>query len=899
MKQKTLAIMSLVFLILLDSIVVAENIIPAYVRGRTASSSFDFTFNFTSDVTCNDVLKTVETTIATDANGIGFASLDISDLTTPPAYMCEYQDGVLIAAHIWNDLITRNITANLFGDGTDYYMISQLALDSNASTACSDGRYLDGSGLCINFNDTVKRLFAEQNIVLNATSIFTEVGTFTGGDLSSVQVLGDDETYNVTEVTGSPGFTININFTNVTNFNTVALRGKYTGGAGHTVELELLRVSTNTWEERAKITDQMDFGVTTFDVFIGSDFINTSVGNGTVQFRINHDDNGINTHKYELDAVFIGQVAGLVSGGDLEDLTGRDNACSLLPDVFCKDGSKVMTGNLNVSDNNVTGVECILPIDESGMLCWDDTFEWIIGNALYFLTSGANPAIASITGTISFSDDNTVTLGNSTADILKTDRLQKISVTENDYISLTKDGISNTDIEVYMNDKPILTFVEDTFPVTPGMVYGNFENDDYDWIFRTENNNATLFIDASTDTVGFNGSVEKNDNPINSTVELDKRYLQNDSSVNFSDVTILKDLVVTENGTMNRLTLGSATDNPGRVINAERDYTTVASNIFGMVFTPIVTPSTSSNKQVFGFAVYPNLKGAFGYEGVYGFFAQPKDRHTAGTLATLVGFAVQIFKDNIGTLNKGYGIQIQNPFHTAGTINTLYGIRILEQTKGTENWQILLDGGDSLMDCDDCEFWFGEGASERTDMFISWDGADGVINTTTGDLHILNNTGYGTIVYGNAVEMSTIFDKSEGSALDLIKDSDEYRNPDRSINKSSHYAYTQIRVKDGDNCTEELDLREYCYLNQLNDNVLCSETQEEPTPNGFTEIIRDYNRTVCGTKLVDGLDVGKRRATMEQAVYELGEENCNDRLTVLENCIINSENFIELQECIK
>lgn len=109
MNNKRLAVISLIFLIMLDGYVLAENIIPAYIRGREGETTYDFTFNFTSDSGCNNVLKEVTTTITTDINGIGFASLDISDLTIPPSYMCEYQDGVLIAAHIWNDIISKHI----------------------------------------------------------------------------------------------------------------------------------------------------------------------------------------------------------------------------------------------------------------------------------------------------------------------------------------------------------------------------------------------------------------------------------------------------------------------------------------------------------------------------------------------------------------------------------------------------------------------------------------------------------------------------------------------------------------------------------------------------------------------------------------------------------------------
>lgn len=256
--------------------------------------------------------------------------------------------------------IINPVSLYLYNDSdTLYFNEAQLNItidarippDTNVTTECGDGNYLDGDGVCYHFNDSVKILFSEEQVVYNASVIVTEVGTLDAGDLNSIKQLADGDTYNVSEVSGTPGFLININFTNVVNFNTVAIRGMYDGGAGHTVALELYRVGVG-WEERHELTDQSDFGVTTFDVFIGSDFIDEY---GTVQFKINHDDPGNINHNYFLDAAFIGQVTGLVSGGDLADLTGRDEACDLLPDVLCKDGSKALTGNWNYGTFNFNG----------------------------------------------------------------------------------------------------------------------------------------------------------------------------------------------------------------------------------------------------------------------------------------------------------------------------------------------------------------------------------------------------------------------------------------------------------------------------------------------------------------------------------------------------------------
>ena len=260
--------------------------------------------------------------------------------------------------------------------------------DTNFTTECGDGEYGDGSGSCINFNDTVASLFSESQVVYNATSIVTETGTLDSGNITSIQAYGEGDTYNVSEVSNTPGFLINITFTNVTSFNTVALRGKYDGGAGHTVDLELFRLSTQTWDDFGDITDQPDFGVTSFPVFIGSDFINTTIGGGTVLFRINHDDPGNPAHDYSLDAVFLGQVTGLITGGGHDDTTGRDDCAMNHPKAMCADGEiRNFTGNVYGDPGiNATFYEIFARVNWSwiqnapAFALITDVQAWILGN---------------------------------------------------------------------------------------------------------------------------------------------------------------------------------------------------------------------------------------------------------------------------------------------------------------------------------------------------------------------------------------------------------------------------------------------------------------------------------------------------------------------------------------
>lgn len=311
-------------------------------------------------------------TITVDYNGTPGAAGDINDTNETPRV---------------NVMTDVNCTGTDKGIGfeTNGTIVCGEDIDTdtntNAGTECGTGEYLGGDTNCYPFNDSVLVLLAEEQIIYNATSISTEVGTLDGGNISSIQEFGEGATYNITEVTGTPGFLININFTNVVNFNTVAIRGMYNGGSGHTVDIEIFRLSTQTWDDFGDITDQPDFGVTSFSVFIGSNFINTSIGNGTVMLRLNHDDPGSPAHSYLLDYIALGQITGLVSGGAHDDTTGRDNCATNHPDVLCTDGTREMEGPLNMSDNDITDAPKIIMGDEGNITLGDNS-------QVYFGNSG-------------------------------------------------------------------------------------------------------------------------------------------------------------------------------------------------------------------------------------------------------------------------------------------------------------------------------------------------------------------------------------------------------------------------------------------------------------------------------------------------------------------------------
>lgn len=231
--------------------------------------------------------------------------------------------------------------------------------------------------------------------------------------------------------------------------------------------------------------------------------------------------------------------------------------------------------------------------------------------------------------------------------------------------------------------------------------------------------------------------------------------------------------------------------------------------------------------------------------------------------------------DNYPTVNSGtwafrtYGLNVDLDGNGAGITDDAYGVYI--DADGFDNMYSIYDvsSGTAVFSGDNKMIKLG--AWPWTDMWIYSDGTNPVIKSESdGVLQILNSSGYGAIKASEFIEASTIYDKSKGNALEKIKDSDDYRKPDGSIDYEKHPAGVQVKVKDKDNCWEVIS--EYCInlTEERNGTYIEKESCEY-------EEFEDYDyvkyREECGTKLEWGLKSGGRSATLEQAVYELKKKN--------------------------
>jgi len=188
------------------------------------------------------------------------------------------------------------------------------------------------------------------------------------------------------------------------------------------------------------------------------------------------------------------------------------------------------------------------------------------------------------------------------------------------------------------------------------------------------------------------------------------------------------------------------------------------------------------------------------FDSIFGYPILLSNNFSAGTVVNGLNFAGSFLasgsgdKDNLevngitvagmksfygsGKAKKATGILVSpssNVFSSGSNVSELYGINILnsedllegdnltllnirEPTRADNNKQVNLEGygiGAGI--------WFDE--EER----VYSDGTNLIINTTDGDFIIYNNTGYGNIHYGNAIEHTYHTNKTDEEAYNLVE----------------------------------------------------------------------------------------------------------------------------------
>lgn len=166
-----------------------------------------------------------------------------------------------------------------------------------------------------------------------ADSIDTPTGTVTAGDVDSTKALNVDS-YDVTEVTGSPGFDIRLTYQGITTGhepNRIQLHLAYDGSVGHIVDLELWNY-TGTPQFDVISADFITESGTTFifyDIDIPGQITDYVSGSGESILRFNHTSAGNINHDFLIDFAALKDagagVGGITEHGALSGLNDDDH----------------------------------------------------------------------------------------------------------------------------------------------------------------------------------------------------------------------------------------------------------------------------------------------------------------------------------------------------------------------------------------------------------------------------------------------------------------------------------------------------------------------------------------------------------------------------------------------
>jgi hypothetical protein len=85
--------------------------LPLYPNTGVANTTYQYTFNFTTNSDCSGVLLSNISSVTTNSSGWGFVDINISTLSDIPNYLCEYKNGVLRKVHLSSDQVFKNIYA--------------------------------------------------------------------------------------------------------------------------------------------------------------------------------------------------------------------------------------------------------------------------------------------------------------------------------------------------------------------------------------------------------------------------------------------------------------------------------------------------------------------------------------------------------------------------------------------------------------------------------------------------------------------------------------------------------------------------------------------------------------------------------------------------------------------
>ncbi len=138
-------------------------------------------------------------------------------------------------------------------------------------------------------------------VIYNPDVVTTNTGNLTGGDVNSLDTMGDGDTYDADEVTGVPGFDIECGFSGVVSFSKIWIGAGYDGSVSHINDVKLYNYDTTSYDNFDVIPNTS--GVITFyeaTVPFSASYVD---GSGNANLKIYHTTTGTPSHDIAVDYV--------------------------------------------------------------------------------------------------------------------------------------------------------------------------------------------------------------------------------------------------------------------------------------------------------------------------------------------------------------------------------------------------------------------------------------------------------------------------------------------------------------------------------------------------------------------------------------------------------------------
>jgi hypothetical protein len=176
-------------------------------------------------------------------------------------------------------------------------------------------------------------------------------GTLIYGDLASIQTLADDDNLKINEVTGTPGYDIEFDFSDISKFNKLWAHLSYTGTGGHTIDINIYNYNTASWDKLTDFTLSPGFQFIEIPIISDADYIS----DGNSKITLYHTASGNPAHTLFIDYIGLTYSGTGVSNehGALFGLSDPDHPISAIQGLQSTLDEKSNAFNSGEADENI------------------------------------------------------------------------------------------------------------------------------------------------------------------------------------------------------------------------------------------------------------------------------------------------------------------------------------------------------------------------------------------------------------------------------------------------------------------------------------------------------------------------------------------------------------------